>query len=103
MSVASDQGTPSAASADIAIQPSAKAENAKTPAKPETETDKLFKQANEALTALLIASKNGEKVDPKAFLELKEKIEALDKQGKLSDTHKELYKVMSDAYNRIKQ
>ena len=76
----------------------------KTPVKPETPTDKLLKQYNEAMGALIDASKNG-KLSEEAtqkFMDLQTQLEELDNSGKLSTTQKELFKVTKDAYNMLK-
>jgi hypothetical protein len=78
---------------------------AKTPVKPETPTDKLLKQYNEAMGALIDASKNGSKPSEEAtqkFMDLQTQLEELDNSGKLSTTQKELFKVTKDAYNMLK-
>lgn len=80
------------------------AEKAKVPAKPETPTDKLVKQYNEAMLALIDASKAGgdaKEAANKHFNEIKAQLEELDKSGKLNDTQKELVNVTNNAYNML--
>lgn len=86
-------------------QTNSEAGKAKTPVKPETPTDKLLKQYNEAMGALIDASKNGSKPSEEAtqkFMDLQTQLEELDNSGKLSTTQKELFKVTKDAYNMLK-
>ena len=76
----------------------------KVKATPETDVDKLVKQYNDALVALITASK-GTQIDgaaEKKLLDLKAQIDELDKGGKLSKTQKELVKVVDDTYAKLK-
>ena len=73
--------------------------------RPETPTDKLLKQYNEAFVALIPSMKTG-KLDEaanKKFLDLQSQLDQLDKSGQLSATQKELYKVTTDTYNKMKK
>ena len=80
------------------------AETPKVPVRPETPTDKLLKQYNEAMVALIDAAKNGgeakEDADKK-FNAIRAQLEELEKSGKLSDTQKELFQVTNNAYNML--
>jgi hypothetical protein len=81
-----------------------KKETPKVKATPETDVDKLVKQYNDALVALITASK-GTQIDEaaeKKLLDLKAQIDELDKGGKLSKTQKELVKVVDDTYAKLK-
>lgn len=80
------------------------AEKPKVPAKPETPTDKLIKQYNEAMLALIDASKTGGEAQEAAikhFNEIKAQLEELDKNGKLNATQKDLFNVTNNAYNML--
>lgn len=80
-------------------------EKPNVPVKPETPTDKLLKQYNEALGALIEASKNGGTPSEEAthkFMNLQTQLEELESSGKLSTTQKELFKVTKDAFNMLK-
>ena len=75
------------------------------PVTAETATDKLLKQYNAELIALIEASKSGKGLSDdavKKFNELQNELNELQKSGKLSDTQKELFKVTSDAYAKLK-
>ena len=79
-------------------------EKQKVPVRPETPTDKLLKQYNEAMVALIDASKTGgdaKEAADKQFNDIKAQLEELDKNGKLSDTQKELFNVTNNAYNML--
>ena len=89
----------------VASQDAKPLEAPKVQPKPESETDKLLKQYNEEMVALIEKSKNGANLDNatnQKFLELQSKLEQLDKSGKLSETQQELFKVTNNAYNMLK-
>ena len=78
-------------------------ETPKVPARPETETDKLVKQFNEALVALISSSKSG-KADEAAtnkFMELQAQLDELENNGELNEPQKELVKVVKDTYGKL--
>ena len=80
-------------------------EKPNVPVTAETATDKLLKQYNAELIALIEASKSGKGLSDdavKKFNELQNELNELQKSGKLSDTQKELFKVTSDAYAKLK-
>lgn len=92
------------ASASATAPEKKKLEAPKVPVTPETPTDKLIKQYNDELVALIQSSQQDGKLDEakvKAFAHLGKQIEALDKEGKLSTNQKELFKVASDAYTKL--
>ena len=81
------------------------AEAPKAKPRPETPTDKLLKQYNEAFIALIPSIKAG-KLDEaanKKFLDLQSQLDQLDKNGQLSATQKDLFKVTTDTYNKMKK
>ncbi len=85
--------------------PQKPAEKPKVPVKPESDTDKLIKQYSVAMLSLIEASKTGgdaEETATQQFIELQGQLDKLEKSGQLSDTQKELFKVTTDAYNRMK-
>ncbi len=88
----------------VASQDAKPLEAPKVQPKPESETDKLLKQYNEEMVALIEKSKNGANLDnaTQKLLELQSKLEQLDKSGKLSETQQELFKVTNNAYNMLK-
>ena len=68
-------------------------------------TDKLLKQYSEAFIALIPSIKAG-KLDEaanKKFLDLQSQLDQLDKNGQLSATQKDLFKVTTDTYNKMKK
>lgn len=88
-----------------AASPKNNAQTPKVTPRPETPTDKLLKQYNEAFVALIPTLKTG-KLDEaanKKFLDLQSQLDQLDKNGQLSATQKELYKVTTDTYNKMKK
>lgn len=96
--------TTNTANSAAPVQEKNKVEAPKVPARPETSTDKLIKQYNEDLVALIQSSQQNGKLDDakvKAFIELQQRIEDLDKNGQLSANQKELFKVASDAYTKL--
>lgn len=78
-------------------------EQPKVQPKPESEVDKMLKQYNELMVAMILAHNEGkdDKESTQQFLNIKGQLDKLDKSGKLSDTQKELFKVTNDAYNKL--
>ena len=73
------------------------------PAKAETETDRLLKSLNETFINMAVASKEGKQVDTemsKKFIEIKNKLDEMEKNGQLDNTQKQLLKATNDAYDK---
>lgn len=77
----------------------------KVPVTPESATDKLLKEYNAALITLIEAKQKGGNLsddDVKKFDDLQSELSNLDKSGKLSATQKELFKITTDTYEKLK-
>lgn len=76
------------------------------PVKPETEADKLLKQYSEAFINQIQASQAGKginKAEEQHLNDLMEKLNQMEKDGKLSESQKQLLKATNDAYNQFKK
>ena len=62
----------------------------------------MLKQYNEEFLKLVQESKSGKTIDTKAIDKLLSELNALEKNGKLSETQKQLLKATTDAYEQFK-
>ena len=94
---------PNQATQPKVIDPAKSEINNPKPAKAETETDRLLKSLNETFINMAVASKEGKQVDTemsKKFIEIKNKLDEMEKNGQLDNTQKQLLKATNDAYDK---
>lgn len=74
----------------------------KSPKASNNKADNMLKQYNEEFLKLVQESKSGKAIDTKAIDKLLSELNALEKNGKLSETQKQLLKATTDAYEQFK-